>query len=213
MRLMSEVPSWSERLWGIDWGDHFPIRYESGVVCEKVSLERALPFIRDNYDRIFASAQRAFYPDPISEAKLRFYRETDIFLFTENGTELGVVIAHPTDWNTYYVRTFAVLPEHQSRNVAHEWVARTLQVLQTHGVLRFETDTAPANRAVIKILSNFGLFVTGTLATERWGVVLRYTKLMDKSAEDDFVRRFCMGGWDGRQSRADVVEGERRIGL
>jgi ribosomal protein S18 acetylase RimI-like enzyme len=196
MRLMSEVPSWSERLWGIDWGDHFPIRYESGVVCEKVSLERALPFIRDNYDRIFASAQRAFYPDPISEAKLRFYRETDIFLFTEDGAEMAVVIAHPTDWSTYYLRTFGILPEYQNRHFGTQWVLEITRVLGQHGVSRFESETAPANHAVIHILNKLGMMVTGSRQTECWGTLVRLTKIIDRAAEGDFVRRYCMGGWD-----------------
>jgi ribosomal protein S18 acetylase RimI-like enzyme len=193
---MSEVPSWSERLWGIDWSDHFPIRYESGAVCEKVSLERALPFIRDNYDRIFASAQRAFFGESMSEAKERFYKDSDIFLFSADDVDAGVVVAHPTDWSTYYLRTLAVLPRFQDRHLATAWVSAVAEMLRAHGVVRFEMETAPANHRVIHGLNKLGMMVTGSSHSERWGTLLRFTKILVPQAEADFVRRYCLGGWE-----------------
>jgi RimJ/RimL family protein N-acetyltransferase len=196
---MTEASTWSERLWGIDWTSTLPWTSDSGVVCDRVSLERALPFIRHHYDRIFASANQEFFPESLTEAKIAFYREADIFLFTSEGIDIGIIVAHPTDWNTYYVRTMGVLPEHKSRHVATEWVARTLDLLKNHGVMRFETETAPSNHTVIHILNKYGMMMTGTLTTERWGTLLRYTKLMDEAADAFFVKRYCMGGWDDSQ--------------
>jgi RimJ/RimL family protein N-acetyltransferase len=208
---MQEGSSLSERVWNIDWSSILPWTFESGVICERVPIDRVLPFAKDHYERIFASATNDFFQEGQSDAKLRFYRETDVFLYRDGSTDIGFAISHPTDWSAYYLRMMAVLPEHQDRHVGTEWTVAVMSVLKKHGVGRFEIETAPANHRVIHGLNKLGFMVTSTTQSERWGVMLRYTKFLDELAEECFVHRYCMGGRDdARRSINQKEQKERR---
>jgi hypothetical protein len=210
---MTSTSTWSERLWGIDWDATLPWKTESGAQCIRVPFEQALPFVKDNYDLIFASANRGFLSEEFTEAKAAFYQEADTFMFVHDAKDVGIAIAHPSDWNTYYLRTMAILPSYKSRHLATEWTVRVLDLLNRQGVSRFETETAPSNHTVIHGLNKLGLMMTGTTTTERWGTLLRYTKFMDSNADAFYVRRYCMGGWNDRlrPHHQDGSSQERRI--
>jgi RimJ/RimL family protein N-acetyltransferase len=208
---MQEGSTLSERIWDIEWSSILPWTFESGVICERVPIDRVLPFAKEHYEKIFASATSSFFQEEQGDSKLRFYREADVFLYREGTTDIGFAISHPTDWSSYYLRMMAVLPEHQDRHVGTEWTVAVMRVLKKHGVGRFEIETAPANHRVIHGLNKLGFMVTSTTQSERWGVMLRYTKFLDERAETDFVHRYCMGGWDDtRRSPAQPKPKERR---
>src|SRR5690349_2312393 len=101
----------SKRLWDLDWSTQLPWRLDDVDVVH-ASFDDALSFIGAHFAAIFESDARAarFLTDPMTEAKARFGREMDVFLFRAGGEVVGVLMAHPSDWSTYYMRSAAFLP-------------------------------------------------------------------------------------------------------
>src|SRR5579859_6841322 len=90
----------SRRLWDLDWNAHFPLHVDD-VTIDYADDEAAWSFIRSQYPALFGSSQGRFFQESLTDAKRRFWRETDVFLFHTGTHNVGLTIAHPTDWATY----------------------------------------------------------------------------------------------------------------
>ncbi len=185
--------SLSKQIWGLDWRDILPWQFDETEVVSG-TLADASPFIAEHYGSIFGAADREvrFLHEPMTEAKRRFTEMSDVFVFRAEGRTFGVMIAHPTDWSTYYVRTTAFLPEQRNRHIMTRFVQRLYEPLIAAGVSRMEADTAPSNLPVQKILAGLEWMVTGTHNSERWGHLLRHTKLFRDDAKAVFLQQFCV---------------------
>ncbi len=183
----------SKQIWGLDWREILPWQFDETEVVSG-TLADAMPFIAEHYGKIFGAAdqQVRFFHEPMTDAKRRFTEMSDVFLFRAEGRPFGVMIAHPTDWSTYYVRTTAFLPEQRNRHIMTRFVQRIYEPLIAAGVSRMEADTAPSNLAVQKILHGLEWMVTGTTNSERWGLMLRQTKLFREDAKSAFLQQFCV---------------------
>jgi hypothetical protein len=102
----------------------------------------------------------------------------------------GVWIGHPSDWSTFYARSMALLPEFRGRGFFLDFFTRVAATLKGAGVERIESETAPTNVAVNLGFVRLGWVVTGTVNTDRWGTMLRYTKFLSPEAERCFQRQF-----------------------
>src|SRR5262245_10721779 len=100
----------SRRLWDIDWAERLPWTLADGSSVERGSFEDALPFMAENYAGIFGDEPERFLVEGMTDAKRRFWREMDVFVLRCDGVTAGICAGHPSDWSTYYVRTFALLP-------------------------------------------------------------------------------------------------------
>jgi RimJ/RimL family protein N-acetyltransferase len=181
-------------LWDLDWRDHFPKMF-GDVVVDVASFDEAIPFIAKHYGEIFQrdpSIDR-FLADPLTTAKRRFGAEMDVFLLRDHGEQIGVLIGHPSDWSTYYMRSVALLASYRSRHLLSDLVESTYEPLREAGVERIEGDCSPANHAMVRALVNLGFMANSTHPTERWGIQLRFIKYLSREAEDVFVRQFCHG--------------------
>lgn len=178
----------SERYWNIRW----PEWRHGGITAELVAIDAVTPFISQHYAAMFPSEPNRFFTEQLTETKLRYLAEADCFLFRADGRQVGVCIAHPTDWATYYIRTMAILPEYRGRSFTAEFLHHLWGILPTVGVTRFEAETAPTNIPVNRLLTGLGLAITGTTTTERWGTLVRYTKFLDAEAEQCFRRQFVI---------------------
>ena len=186
----------SEQFWGLDWARHFPVELtDDGITVHVSGYEAALPFIGEHYRAIFhEDASSAFSTTRLNEQKANYYRLAgDFFEIKEAERTIGLVVGTPVDWSTYYIRSAAVLPEFQCRQLA----PRVLNVLFVHlaaaGVERVEADTSPSNLRVVQILTNLRFNVTGSVLSDRWGAQVRFTRFLDAPSEDVFLRQFCMG--------------------
>jgi hypothetical protein len=188
----SAVTPSSTRLWGLRWADHFPRRF-GDVIADAARFDDALPFIHAQYASIFgtAGAPERFLPDPMTPAKRRFANEMDVFLLRDGGRTVGVLLAHPTDWTTYYMRSVAILEAYRDRHLLQRLVEATYEPLGAAGVERIEGDCSPANVAMMRALPKLGFVVTATRATERWGLRVCFTKFLGEAAETAFARQFC----------------------
>jgi Acetyltransferase (GNAT) family len=114
----------------------------------------------------------------------------DFFMIRIDGQDAGVVMGHPTDWTSYYVRSAAVLPAFRDRRVLTQFGERLFDPLRAAGVERIEAETSPANVPMGRLLTGQGYMVTGSVTSERWGVVLRYTKFLAPEAQAAFMRQY-----------------------
>jgi len=196
----------SRELWGVDWRAALPRRLtQDGIELRCSDIERALPFVAAHYGAIFEEdpASNRFFSEPFDGAKLRYYRQADVFEMVDRGETVGVAIGGPSDWSTYYLRTMGVLPSHQGRQLPRCIFPFMFEVLSGAGVRRFELDTSPSNMATIQVLTRMRFNVTGQTLSDRWGALLRLTKFLDQGAEDVFLDSFCTGIRYQTRDRAD----------
>jgi len=191
-----DVPKASRWLWNIDWSELLPRALtDDGIELRVGSIEAAMPFITAHYAEIFEQdlERDRFYAEPFDDAKIRYYQTADIFDIAHRGRTIGLLIAAPSDWSTYYVRTMAVLPAYQGRQLPRVVLPLLFERLAEAGVRRFEAETSPSNLATMLFLTRMRFNVTGSVMSERWGALLRLTRFLDEGAEDAFLDKFCSG--------------------
>lgn len=181
----------AERLWNLDWSRELPWNFD-GIAVERSCFDEIEPFVSEHYPTIFASAAEGsrFLSEPLSEAKRRFWDETDVFAFRFEGRLVGICAAHPSDWSTYYVRTFALLPEFRERRVLTDFEQAFSKCTRDAGIARWDVECSPMNTPVIRMFTGAGCVVTATQTSERWGAMLRFTKFLSEDAKAAYVRQF-----------------------
>jgi ribosomal protein S18 acetylase RimI-like enzyme len=192
----------SKRWLALDWSAHLPWDI-GGLRIELGALEDVIGFVGRWYAEIFGSAadEGRFLTEPMTPAKRCVLGESDLFLIREAGEIVGLQVGAPTDWSTYYIRSLAVLP-HARRPGILEGISQAMTaVLREHGVTRIENDTTPTNVANLLVTTRLGYMTTGTLNSERWGMLLRRTLFLESAAEDVFRGQFCAGRWSPRRNQ------------
>lgn len=181
----------SMRLLGLDWSAHLPWHFDDGR-AEVVSADQALPFIQQHYPAIFGRTEAVghFLPSPMTDAKRRFFGEMDFFMLRVGDRDAGLVMGHPSDWSSYYVRSAAVLPEFRERRVLTQFAERLYEPLRAMGVERIEAESSPANVPMARLLTGQGYMVTAQVNSERFGLMLRYTKFLLGDAQAAFMRQY-----------------------
>jgi hypothetical protein len=181
----------SRRLWDLEWQRVLPWTFEE-VAVESATFEEALPFIREHYSSIFGSdaSEQRFLASPMNEAKLRFCAESDIFLFRVGPRAVGLLMANPVDWSTYYMRSVAILSDFRARHLLTRFMERSYEPLRKAGVERIEGECSPANTAMMRMLVGQGFLVTSMANSERWGSTVRFTKFLTEDHEAVFLRQF-----------------------
>lgn len=199
--------SW--RWWGLDWSRHTPWELESGVIVDTVPFDEALPFIQEHYAAIFEQTPDGarFLQEPMTEAKVRFYRESDVFRFRDGSRMVGVFICNPSDWSTYYMRTAGFLQAYQSQGLLTGCIRRMFGPLAAAGVARMEGDVAPSTFPNLRAMLRIGCNISGYLNTDRWGAVARFTKFLQNESEDVFLDQFCSGVIYQRRNRENYGDG------
>lgn len=199
-RSRDVVPA-SRRLWNLDWRRELPWRL-GAARAECATLGEVLAFVGRHYPTIFGQdpADTRFLCNPMNAAKTRFFEEMDLVRFGVGGETVGVFMGHPTDWSTYYVRSIGLMRQHRQLGVATRFFERLPEPLRAHGVERIEIECSPANAAMSRLLTGQGYVVTGSVTSERWGVLLRYTKFLREEAHEVFVRQFAAMSFDKRRT-------------
>jgi len=194
----------SERLWALQW----PSWTFGGISVEPGTFEEAAPFIADHYPTIFATEPNRFLEEKMTDAKRRFLAECDVFLFRADAQDVAIGIGHPTDWATYYIRTFALLPQYRDRGVVKEFVEQVAAAVRAVGVELIEFDTSPGNVPMNRAFLRLGCVVTGSLNTDRWGTLLRYTMHLTPESGRVFKSQFMIVPAFGRQADVNPLKKE-----
>jgi len=187
------APSLSAQLWNIRWSEVLPFQFDE-VRVEIGPFSEAAPFIAEHYAAIFGNEDPSvkFLHEPMTDAKRRFSEMSDVFLFRAEQRTVGIMIAHPTDWSTYYMRSSAFVREYRSRHMLNRFLTSVCEPLAAVGVKRLETEISPSNLPANRLVTACGWMVTGTSNSERWGTVLRYTKFLTDDAKSAFAHQFCV---------------------
>jgi hypothetical protein len=167
----------------------------SGISVHESSYEKALPFVREHYTRIFEEGSSGpFSNTRESKLKDRYYRvAADFFEFKDGDVSVGLLVGTPVDWTTYYVRSAAALPDYQGTKMIQRFLPEMFEVLRQAGVERIEADTSPSNMATLHLLTRLRFNVTGTVLSERWGAHVHFTRFLAADQEETFLRQFCSG--------------------
>ena len=191
-----ERPRLSEALWGIRWDALLPLDLGGGSSVRTSSLAAAMPFVREHYAHIFEDdGTSPFRNDVLTPMKARYYELcADFFEFVHDHKTVGLLVCDPLDWSTYYIRSAAILPEHQGRQLVQRFfTSLAFELLARTGVCRVDIDVSPSNVAMLHIATRLRFNPTGTVLTERWGALTRFTKFLSDDAHQVFLEQFCSG--------------------
>lgn len=190
-------PSLSRVLWGLEWNRRLPVilAKDPDIALCASSYEGSFPFIRDHYRTIFhEDGTSPFSTSRLCDQKARYYRVAGDFLEIREGDRtIGLIVGTPVDWATYYIRSAAVLPEFQCKQLVKSTLRFMFDCLQAAGLERVEADTSPSNLRAVHLLTSLGFNVVGSALTDRWGAQVRFARFLDERAENIFLRQFCAG--------------------
>lgn len=179
----------SQRILGVVWE---PADLD-GVLLTPYEDEDAPAFVSEHYARIFGDPERAgsLLVEAPSPAKRRFLNEMDVFTFSKDGYVIGILMGHPTDWSSYYIRSLAFLENERARGLAGRVFEYLKPPLRAAGVSRMDVDVQPSNVPMLHGLFSRGFVPTGTIATERWGLFSRMTFYLTETAHGAFVSTYA----------------------
>jgi hypothetical protein len=181
----------SQRLWDFNWVDCLPWTHH-GVSCEVGTFDDAEVFMREHYGQIFGDVSDRFLVEPMTEGKRRFCNELDVLVLrASDGRVVGICLGQPTDWSTYYFRSFAILPELRELGFASAFQKFLHASLSSSGkIARWEIETSTANAAMMRTMLSAGFVISAMINSERWGSVVRLTRFITKDADTTFRRQF-----------------------
>lgn len=201
----------SQLLWG-DWQRAESVQLESGLRVHYGSTEEAQQFMAAHHADIFRS-EVSWYSEELTSAKTAYYRfVADLFVFQDGDEPVGLFVGNPQDWSNYYIRLAAILPKYQGHHAMTEFAEHLYGWLKAAGVARVDTDTAPSNCFTQSNFVKQQYVVSGTLLTERWGALIRYTKYLNPDAEGHYLDKFCVSGRLHRTLRQKVYGKNRGVG-
>ena len=102
------VETLSKRLWDLEWSEHLPWNFD-GISVEPGTFEDALPFMQEHYADIFGVHSDRFSRRNNDGGEAPSTGRRSI-IFRAGAETVGISAGHPSDWSSYYIRTFAILP-------------------------------------------------------------------------------------------------------
>jgi GNAT superfamily N-acetyltransferase len=199
---VSKVPesemSLAQKIWGLDWSQHFPRTLTASITVTRVSAQEAWPLVLSLFPEVYQrddSAQR-FEETGGAEAKKRYYEALgDFFVFedkAQNNRVMGMAIGTLLDWSSYNFRNIAVHPDYQNLGLYPLFFDCLATVMKAHGVRRIEGDVAPSNQHHLHVLNKMGCVVSSLAYSERWGVLLHMTRYLHEEDREQCARLFSM---------------------
>jgi hypothetical protein len=184
----------SDEFWSLDLTRGLPrVITRDGIELAAGDLDRIRHFLKTVFPTLTEEGLGAAPLEPSVAQTKRWYlgAASDLLELRKRGETIGVMIGAPEDWSTYYLRIYAVSPEHQRPVVTRRFAQSVIERLAACGVQRVVTDTSPANTSAALRLSELQFHVTGQQLSERYGPLIRYTKFLDPAAESAFLSRFA----------------------
>ncbi|MBL6989386.1 MAG: GNAT family N-acetyltransferase [Bacteriovoracaceae bacterium] len=190
----------STDLWDLNWQEHLPITIplSTGGTADfkSCSSHVAFEFLKKNYDQLFTENEKhsSFLFTDGHPAKFDFYsRCCDVFCYSIKGTTIGILVANPVDWSSYYIRYINILPAYRGNKLFEVALQCILDLLSDHDLKRVTIEVSPSNLYQIQRLTRLNFNITGTSNSERWGALLQLTKFLDETHESSFLQHFCVG--------------------
>ncbi|MBL7714503.1 MAG: hypothetical protein JNL01_03480 [Bdellovibrionales bacterium] len=179
----------TEVVFQFNWSELFPIALPNGERIEVISYEEASQFIRDNTERCFSGRTVSHDPEAnLAERREAFYRLVgDFFGLFSEGRLVGVFLGNISDWSSYYVRFAMILPDFQSGERYISFFRGVEKFLSSKSVARINGQISPMNIPSFMSVSKLGYRITGMEVTDRWGVLLNFSKTFRN--DDAFTSR------------------------
>lgn len=194
----SEAATLAEKVWGLDWSQHFPRTLTASISVNRIEAEDAWPLVQKLFPEVYQrddSAQR-FAENGGADAKKRYYEALgDFFVFedkAQGSRVMGMAIGTLLDWSSYNFRNIAVHPDYQNLGLYPLFFDYLATVMKAHGVRRIEGDVAPSNQHHLHVLNKMGCVVSSLAYSERWGVLLHMTRYLYEEDREQCTRLFSM---------------------
>ncbi len=184
-------------MWDLDFSQHFPLEVSSdGVTVNLATAREVFEFFGEHRSGLFgANDESHFWAGDSDEARERYLdRACDVFTFEHGDRVVGIFIGNPIDWSTYYIRMTAFVRDYQGKALYARFLSTLFELLASCGVSRVEAETAPSNLSCVSALVRQRFMASGTVLTERWGALTRFTKYLDERAEGVYLQQFCQAG-------------------
>jgi RimJ/RimL family protein N-acetyltransferase len=97
------------------------------------------------------------------------------------------------DFMTYYMRNTGIFPEHQNRGLYSIFLQTLTKYLEEIGYERLSSQHSPDNSKMLITKLRAGFMVTGMDLDERWGPLVRLTKLLKNDRSKVFSNCFGHG--------------------
>lgn len=190
--------SLAQKIWGLDWSEHFPKTLTAEITVERISAREAWPLIHSLFPEVYQrdTTENNFKDEESPEAKRRYYEAIgDFFVFKDQAQKqrvMGMAVGTLLDWSSYNFRNIAVHPDYQNLGLYPLFFDYLASVMHAHGLRRIEGDVAPSNQHHLHVLNKMGCVVSSLGYSERWGVLLHMTRYLDEKDRERCARLFSM---------------------
>ncbi len=194
----SEEESLAQKVWGLDWRQHFPKTLTADITVDRITAQEAWPLILNLFPEVYQrdASENRFGDEEAPEAKKRYYEALgDFFVFKDQAKRqqvVGMAIGTLLDWSSYNFRNIAVHPDYQNLGLYPLFFDYLATVMKAHGLRRIEGDVAPSNQHHLHVLNKMGCVVSSLAYSERWGVLLHMTRYLHEEDRERNARMFSM---------------------
>jgi Acetyltransferase (GNAT) family len=180
----------THQIFGIDWNDYFPARFQN-LEVQTTSAELGFQFLESRAKDIETQCVgTGFYDDFFPEQKRNYYNVAgDFFFFMKDGSPVGIFVGTPFDWSSYYFRFVWIDPIHRGGGDYSELLSLLCEKLKLRNVARVFADVSPYHRQQSRMLHRLKFVVTGMNLSERWGHLLQFTRILSETVELDFRKK------------------------
>ena len=189
-------PRLSQEIFGLDWSRILPFRVESADAwILAADHAEVTAFLSEHARTLLGPGGSGSVLGFDSGSRKGAYcdRVADAFKIVRDGSTIGVLVAEPSDWSSYYVRYMSVLPDQRGRGLVNGFFELFMETLARHGIDRLEADVAASHLAQLRRLIGLGFYVMGNTHSERFGALVRMVRFLDARCERAFLDRFCAG--------------------
>lgn len=142
---------------------------------------------------LLTAPERKLSNDELSEKTGYNSLHKEHFLFIKRGESVGWSTDETMDFMTCYMRNTGILPEHQNRGLYSIFPQTLTKYLEEIGYERLSSQHSPDNSKMLITKLKAGFMVTGMDLDERWGSLVRLTKLLKNDRSKVFSNCFGHG--------------------
>jgi GNAT superfamily N-acetyltransferase len=190
--------SLAQKIWGLEWNQHFPRILTADVSVDRIPAEEAWSLIHSLFPEVYQrdAQENRFKDDDSAEAKRRYYEALgDFFVFRDQAQKqrvIGMAVGTLLDWSSYNFRNIAIHPDYQNLGLYPLFFDYLASVMKAHGLRRIEGDVSPSNQHHLHVLNRLGCVVNSLGFSERWGVLLHMTRYLYQEDREHCARMFSM---------------------
>ena len=209
-------PPLSQTLLQIPWDKVFPVHLERddagvAVTIEQTTYDDVTQFLIEHWVEINSEmGEHPFLFAGMSERKKEYYLLTSDFLaFKKGGKTIGVYIGSTHDWSTYYMRYAWLMPQYRKGGMFSKLIKSIVEACKLGAVERVDVQVSPASLPSLIMYQKMQFNHVGFEVSERWGAMVKLTKLLRRENENVMLNQFFMGHKYQLEDRAEAQPEDR----